>query len=231
MGIPNRAERDGHDLAVDRQRMVQDRTRALQARRQGPRIEVRLPHRAFEGVGGACVRAETQSLDAGERPDSQRLPSGLARGERGRQAAHAVARHLRLASVGVEDPGAHGRFRVLRRIPVDQDAVGSDAAAPVADPARQSRDLPVVRSLGLELDDDEVVAERVQLGEVQRRAPWSVPRTCLQSGRSLPKSLSRISAAISSIDFPVTSTRTQAGFRSKISRQERSSSATRPRSA
>src|SRR5690606_22797115 len=88
------------------------------------------------------------------------------------EAADAVAAHLALAPVRVED--AHAQVSPVRRKDEDE-PVGSDAKARVAHPAGQGGPVDGRLRLGHEIDVNVAVAQPMQLGKTHRRSPWLQP--------------------------------------------------------
>ena len=125
-----------------------------------------MPTRTFSTL--RAVAEDLQREDAGAgldveaaalRPDEAPLDGVL------RQAADAVAAHLGLGAVGVED--AHS-YRCLVGRQDEQDAVGADAEVTVAHGDGESRPVALV---ALRFDEDEVVAGAVHLYEAHIMLP------------------------------------------------------------
>ena len=103
-------------------------------------------------------------------------------------AACAVAAHLALRAVGVEQP--HFKVRACRGL-YDQQPVGADRSAAAAEPARQRAQFLRLHRAGQRLDRDEVVAVAVDLPEFHERflhkSFKSVHHDCTARTRLCPK--------------------------------------------
>ena len=117
-----------------------------------------------------------RALTGGRAEEDLRRLDGAAPGQKGRRAAQAVARDLRFAAVGVEDPEADlGGLGLLDA--QENEPVRSDPRVPLADPPGQvaGRRRGGPRAGG---GEQEVVAEPVDLAEPHQRTLTVAMKSC-----------------------------------------------------
>ena len=145
----------GKHLARRLDRLLNDARCAKAQDRNALAFKDRLAHIDTHAREPAARKLQARHEDARARLDREfRLAAQPFRMDDAREAADAVATHLRLRAVRIED--AHAKVRLLRRQHKDQ-PVRADAIVPVTDPSRKRR--KVIRELlPKAVHKDEIVA-------------------------------------------------------------------------